>query len=333
MAVGLGVWLRQRPSAEERLRAIDAAHAIPDEENAAKDYTKLIWRAMAVSIIPQPPSAQVQAMTRTLPWRSADHPEAARWVREHQAVIDMLLAAGRKSRCWFAVAESRWQVGTHPRTVYEWSPLLLQAANNDLGEGRTEAGLEKLLGVLRLANHFLSQSHPWHYSTGMGMTRDGLTACNRLVVLEDVPADWLARFEAALPSTQDPWAEKARQLDEVDDLHQRQLERGIAQRLAYLLLSARPSRSLRVFYLLHLSECRASHLLLALRRHKDRTGAWPTSLAQIEPHVSPETIRDPFSGKPFGYRLSGQTFLLYSVGPNGTDEGGTPKDDRILWSH
>ena len=33
-------WLRHRPSADEQLRAIDAAHAISDAENAARDYTK-----------------------------------------------------------------------------------------------------------------------------------------------------------------------------------------------------------------------------------------------------------------------------------------------------
>jgi hypothetical protein len=332
-AILLLIGLRQRPGVEEQLRAIDVAHAIPDEENAARDYTKLVLGNVASSVIPQPMPEHIRATTRTLPWRSADYPQAVRWLEDHQATIEALLAAGRKPGCWFSASETGWHGRTHPRAMYEWSPLLLQVANNDLGEGRTEAGLEKLLCLLHMANHFLSQDHPWYYSVGMGMAMDGLSSCNRLVVLENVPPDWLARLEAALPPTQDTWAEKSRRLDEVADLYERGLERGIARRLAHTFLSAWPSESLRVFYLVHLSHCRAGHLLVTLRRHKDRTGAWPTSLSEIDLRVSRETSLDPFSGKPFGYRPAGDTFLLYSVGPNGTDEGGAPRNDRILWSH
>jgi hypothetical protein len=36
---------------------------------------------------------------------------------------------------------------------------------------------------------------------------------------------------------------------------------------------------------------------------------------------------DPFSGKPLVYRLTDEGFRLYSVGPNGVDDGGKSCDD------
>jgi hypothetical protein len=99
-----------------------------------------------------------------------------------------------------------------------------------------------------------------------------------------------------------------------------------------IIFSGQAAQDAKTFYLLHLAECRAGCTLLALHRYRDRAGAWPTSLAEIEAQVSADTITDPFSGSPLGYRRSGNTFLLYSVGPNGTDEGGKRKDDRIFWS-
>lgn len=47
-------------------------------------------------------------------------------------------------------------------------------------------------------------------------------------------------------------------------------------------------------------------------------------------------VTDPFSGKDFGYRKQGKSFLLYSVGVNLQDDGGKhdplwEKDDFVFW--
>ena len=41
-AIALLPLLWRRPSADAQLQAIDAAHAVPDEQNAAKDYMLLV---------------------------------------------------------------------------------------------------------------------------------------------------------------------------------------------------------------------------------------------------------------------------------------------------
>jgi hypothetical protein len=255
----------------------------------------------------------------------------ADWIKERQAIIDGLRKASDRSRCWFPLSDGAWYHGKRSQVGYRWAPLLLEAANNDLGEGRTEAALEKVVCVFRMAGHFLSQGNSGDYSLGRGMAVSGLERLGRLVILEGVPPDWLAKLEAVLPSGEDTWDQQWREMEEVTRLYNRKFQRGVLPRLMGIVFSGRSARDAKTFHLLYLAECRAGRTLLALRRYRDQTGAWPASLAEIEARVSAVTITDPFSGRPFGYRRNGEAFLLYSVGPNRTDEGGKRKDDRIFW--
>ncbi|UCF15376.1 MAG: hypothetical protein JSW59_18380, partial [Phycisphaerales bacterium] len=79
---------------------------------------------------------------------------------------------------------------------------------------------------------------------------------------------------------------------------------------------------------------RATFVLIALRRQKERTGSWPESLEQIEPRPLGEVLIDPRNNGPFGYKLAGDSFVLYTRGPNGIDEIGTAlsaEDDYAFW--
>jgi hypothetical protein len=68
---------------------------------------------------------------------------------------------------------------------------------------------------------------------------------------------------------------------------------------------------------------RATRIVFALHRHHNRTGKWPFTLGELRP-ILPASIRiDPFSGKPFVYRLENDQPLLYSAGYNAKDDGGT----------
>lgn len=60
---------------------------------------------------------------------------------------------------------------------------------------------------------------------------------------------------------------------------------------------------------------------LRLQQFREERGRYPSRLSEIG--NSPYFV-DPFSTKPFVYRPRGNTFTLYSVGPNMQDDGGTP---------
>lgn len=67
---------------------------------------------------------------------------------------------------------------------------------------------------------------------------------------------------------------------------------------------------------------------LAIRivaRHKNGE-PWPSALdADLKARV------DPFSGRPFGYQKTPSGFIVYSVGPDGADNGGGPGDVAIAF--
>lgn len=72
--------------------------------------------------------------------------------------------------------------------------------------------------------------------------------------------------------------------------------------------------------------------LLALRRHYDKTGAWPATLTEIEGEIPSEVLIDPLTKKPFLYRPTDEErFFLHNVGPDGIDEGGDSGDDYHFW--
>jgi hypothetical protein len=65
---------------------------------------------------------------------------------------------------------------------------------------------------------------------------------------------------------------------------------------------------------------------IALKRYQLRHGRRPTSLDALVPQFLPAAPYDPMSGKALCYRLKPDaSFLLYSVGEDGKDDGGDPR--------
>ncbi len=64
---------------------------------------------------------------------------------------------------------------------------------------------------------------------------------------------------------------------------------------------------------------------LALKRYELKHSQYPTDLSALVPEFVTQPPRDPMDGKPLRYRLNPDgTFLLYSIGENGVDDGGNP---------
>jgi hypothetical protein len=64
---------------------------------------------------------------------------------------------------------------------------------------------------------------------------------------------------------------------------------------------------------------------IALKRYELRHGTLPKNLNALVPEFLAEIPSDPMDGKPLRYRLNPDgTFLLYSIGRDGVDDGGDP---------
>lgn len=69
-------------------------------------------------------------------------------------------------------------------------------------------------------------------------------------------------------------------------------------------------------------------IALALRAYRLEHGRYPVTLAELAPVYVKKIPADPFALQGvFGYRIAGNTFVLYSVGPDGKDNGGVPIND------
>ena len=79
---------------------------------------------------------------------------------------------------------------------------------------------------------------------------------------------------------------------------------------------------------------RVARVAIALWQLRDASTGLPENLNELVPQLGPLAVLDPFTQKSLIYRRFGNSFVLYSAGPNGIDDQsglGRPEDD-ILWN-
>ncbi len=67
---------------------------------------------------------------------------------------------------------------------------------------------------------------------------------------------------------------------------------------------------------------------LALSAYRTEHGQYPDELRALAPDYLERLPEDPYDGGGFRYRRRDGGYVLYSVGPNGRDDGGPPRDGR-----
>jgi hypothetical protein len=69
------------------------------------------------------------------------------------------------------------------------------------------------------------------------------------------------------------------------------------------------------------AEVRVLQIMVALHQYRQETGDWPMQLEDLVPDFLSTVPPDPFDGEPLRYQR--ETQVVYSVGPNRTDDGGS----------
>jgi type II secretory pathway pseudopilin PulG len=70
---------------------------------------------------------------------------------------------------------------------------------------------------------------------------------------------------------------------------------------------------------------RCAEAALAVELYRTRNQAVPKSLSFLDQEPAAGALRDPFDGEPLRYRQLQPGYLIYSLGPDGTDEGGAQR--------
>ncbi len=74
--------------------------------------------------------------------------------------------------------------------------------------------------------------------------------------------------------------------------------------------------------LTEIAQLTVAHTALAVERYRLFHGQLPTGLSDLVPIYLPQVPQDPFDGRPLRYRRLEPGFVVYSVGPARTDDGG-----------
>ncbi|MBI3852430.1 MAG: hypothetical protein HY298_19410 [Verrucomicrobia bacterium] len=126
----------------------------------------------------------------------------------------------------------------------------------------------------------------------------------------------LQQQKSALAKLDPAWKEELGHKMDVDDMDMRRIFAGGARATAKSL-----QRVLTVE-----AEQRLAVTAIALKRYQMRRGTYPPDLIALVPEFISTVPLDPVDGQPLRYRLNADgTFLLYSIGEDGNDDGGDPR--------
>jgi hypothetical protein len=198
---------------EKELAALQAKYAIPDSENAALLYSKL-FEGLAIDSNQPKFFAQSSLSSIYDPWLSKDHPETAEWVKGYQKTIDTLMEISRIEKCRFPITANPIMHDFQGHfKIRSCAFLLVSAANNDIAEGRIDAGLEKYLSMIQMAKH-LYQQPMMDFLVGFAIENLALTHLNRFTIEGQPTEKQLQLIANSLPDLKNKWSSDfRRQLD------------------------------------------------------------------------------------------------------------------------
>jgi hypothetical protein len=130
-----------------------------------------------------------------------------------------------------------------------------------------------------------------------------LRQCNRLLDM----AKW-------------PWPERRRAVEALAA----EWDRGDAPELARQVLNYVPPWCRALLLAQARGQCAVA--AVAAERYRLRHGRWPEGLAALVPDFLPAVPLDPFDGQPLRYHRLADGVVIYSVGEDGTDNGGRLAD-------
>ena len=325
-------------SIDEQFAAIDVELAIPDAENAAVFYRRFFRNPKNQNTLydlnSHTPSAYIE------PWADSEHPELAAKLNTHRMFIQTLIDISQMQKARFPVYPDPNSGPFMLSDMRRLTFILSWASANDLADGRIEAAYNKYQCQLKLAHQLQQQPAAYYRLVSIAIEAVASGNIKRAAMRDEITTEQLSSLETILKIPLDQDEVAAEVVYKVDQLIQRKerSELSLTARFKHWLLgranrASQRQREQRQLLRLHANQ-QAIRILIALRRHKEMTGAWPGTLEQIEPKLPGQMLIDPQNNGPFVYKRDGDDFVFYSKGPNNIDEGGSyagAADDWTIW--
>jgi hypothetical protein len=207
---------------DEELAVLEAKYTIPDSENAALIYNEVFE---ILDTDANEPNFLFRDSFRQF-WKKKDHPETAQWLKEHKDTIEKLMQASKIEKCYFPIGADPMsfsmsidRLASMRRCAY----LLISSANNNIAEGQIDAGLEKYLCVLQMADHIRQQPTVLDMLVGIAIEALALGQFKTFAVTGNATEQHLSVIEEALAKLKYDWTSDFPQFIEYDKLFAKNL--------------------------------------------------------------------------------------------------------------
>lgn len=206
----------------EELTAHEASYTLPENQNAAVIYNKLLqdfvpneWRIRFLR-------KEAYEQTLSEPWLSGDYPALSQWLDKHGETLKALPAACRIKTCRFPSdfrMSPSGQSQTHRYSALKsWALVLVLSGNNDVAEGRPDEAFPKYIDAIQIAEHLYQQKRIHDFLIGFGIEGIALPRINRFLVESNVSEKQLQLVAEALGNLEDNWSEDFSRCFEYDRL-------------------------------------------------------------------------------------------------------------------
>jgi len=248
------------PTPQERLAAFDAAHAVPDEDNAAILYAELL---QGEQVPPSELAAALESLADTIrdpvaarearacetelqellppkgidpnmvwsaalhPWKSVEHPELKSWLDTHRDRIERMLEAAHKPACRFPLSPGPGQMGLFDVSLRAFRQnvlLLCAAAGNDLGEGNVDGALAKWHALMATGRHLRDQPNSSSLLYGVVVEAMALDRFKEFVVEGSATDHQLQDIAGECEKGDRPWESIRHDINRARDLASHVLE-------------------------------------------------------------------------------------------------------------
>jgi hypothetical protein len=173
-------WEQYKYDFSSQLAKLEQERAIPPAENAATDY---------LALLKEDASDDANLTDRfykvyNSPWKSSEHPDAAKSLEKHSQTIAELMDISKKPECRFPLNNPDRPYFDIPRhmAITKYAYLLAAACNNDIGEGRIEQALEKIAVIVQIGRHQIQQGTRVGMLFGIGIKLQAYSIVRSLIM-------------------------------------------------------------------------------------------------------------------------------------------------------